>query len=68
MQLIPADRVSNWVAALREAGAWQQIIQLVVQFERTEGACVQSWAARRYRAEGSYEGYLADLAAQECFA
>lgn len=61
MQHIPANMRSNWVVHLREAGDWQQIIQLVVQFDRTENACIQPWAEQRYRAEGSYAGYLADL-------
>ena len=59
-----------WVAHLQAAGAWELMREVLTAFVATDRADhrTQPWAAARYAAEGSYAGYLSDLARLEAWA
>jgi hypothetical protein len=51
-----------WVTHLAEAGAWDTLRRVLTEIVPLGERHTQPWAAARYAAEGSYAGYLSDLA------
>jgi hypothetical protein len=58
---LPGYVRNYWPAHLASAGRWALLREALTRYDTIDGRKRQPWAAARYRAEGSYSGYVTDL-------